>query len=372
MRVTQSMMTDNAIKWIQQQSELLSQASEISAAGKQINRPSDDPYATKQIMGDRTTISQYAQYMSNISEASTWIEASNTNLESVSDLLSTAEDSIKAQSSWGSTTVSDTIATMEDIYDEIVDLANTQFSSVYMYGGNNGTTTPFTDEVSISGGAASNIVFGLAASASTVTVTVTDSSGNVLRTLTPAGGTAGTNTISWNGCDSGGSLLSDGTYSFNVSATDSSGNAVAEYASYRGDSGGKSVIIGKDSTCTLNNNGGGIFTQALSSLSQAITALKNSTYSSDLSTSLGKTIGDAITQIQSEQVTLANVESQITATNTRLDDLTTTVKSNLSTVEVGDTEAAAVKLTAQENNYETTMAAISKVLKMSTLKDFLS
>ena len=70
MRVTQSMMVDNAIKWIQQQSELLSEASEVSAAGKQVNRPSDDPYAAKQILEDRANAFRiwpvYVEYLGGL------------------------------------------------------------------------------------------------------------------------------------------------------------------------------------------------------------------------------------------------------------------------------------------------------------------
>ena len=225
--------------------------------------------------------------------------------------MSEASTTIASEDSWGSDNVSDTLAYLEDIYDELLSYANTQLSSVYMYGGNDGTTTPYTDTTTVSSGTASDIVFDLAGSATSVTVSITDSSGNVVRTLTSSSGTAGTNTIAWDGCDASGNLLSDGTYSFTVSATDASGDAVAEYASYRGDEGGKSVIIGKDSTCTLQNDGSSIFSSALSSISQAITALKNSDYSDDLSNELSDSIDAAASVVESSEVTLSNVLSPI-------------------------------------------------------------
>ena len=372
MRVTNNMMMNNAIKWIAQQAVTLSDCEEVVSAGKQVNKPSDNPYATGRILADRTTISEYAQYMSNITDADTWISASSTTLESVSTLLTDAKSSITSETSWNASNASTTLEYLQSIYNELVDLANTKYSSTYMYGGNKANTTPFTDTVKISGGLASNILFALASSASGVTVKITDSTGNVVRTLTSSSGTEGTNTISWDGCDNSGNPLSDGTYNFTVSATDSSGDAVAQYAAYRGNSGGKTVTIGKNSTCILNNNGDKIFSQTLSSLSQAITAIKNDSYSSSLASEFGNSLKTAITQIKSEEVTLSNIKSQMTTSNTRLDDLTTTIKSDLSTIETGSTAEASVKLTAQETNYEATVSAISSVLKMSKLTSFLS
>jgi flagellar hook-associated protein 3 len=372
MRVTNNMMMNNAIRWIAQQATTLNDCEEVVSAGKQINKPSDNPNATGQILADRTTISEYAQYMSNITDADTWISASNTTLDSVSTLLTDAKSSITSESSWSSSSVSSTLEYLQQLYNEIVDLANTKLSSTYLYGGNNATKLPFTDTVSISGKTASDIIFGLAGSASSVSVKITDASGNIVRTLTPSSGVERTNAITWDGCDDGGNLLSDGSYNFTVTASDSSGNAVAEYTAYRGNTGRKTIILGENSTCTLNNDGGTIFSQALSSLSEAITALKNDSYSTSLASALGTSLKKAITQIQSEQVALSNVESQMTATNTRLTDLTTTIKSELSTVETGSIETASVKLTTQETNYEAAMAAISSVLKMSKLTSFLS
>jgi flagellar basal-body rod modification protein FlgD len=58
-----------------------------------------------------------------------------------------------------------------------------------------------------------------------VTLTVTDSSGNTV--YSGAGTTnSGDNTFTWNGQDTNGNQLPDGTYTLGVNATDSSGNAI--------------------------------------------------------------------------------------------------------------------------------------------------
>jgi flagellar hook-associated protein 3 len=372
MRVTQNMMTNNAIHWIAKQTERLNDAEIISAAGKKINKLSDDPAAAGQILADRTTISEYAQYISNISQADTWIETGNATLEAVGDLLDSARDIVTEEDAWNSDSAESFLEQMESIYDQVVALANTKFSSTYMYGGNNANTAPFADTVDISGGTSADIVFALAGDASDVTINITDFAGDVVRTLTISmGDRAGGNAIAWDGTDDDGNLLTDGSYDFTVSASDASGDAIAAYSAYRGDAGGKQVRIGDNGICTFHNDGGTLFSDVLKSLSQAITALKNSTYSNEITSGLSDALDDAIKQITAEQVTLANVKSLMTTADIRLVNMTTTLNDEISTIEVGSTETAAVQLSAQETVHETTLKAVSSILKMSKLSDYV-
>lgn len=371
MRVTQNMMVRNAIRWTLKQTEKLSDISTVVAAGKQVNKPSDDPDAAGQILEDRTAISEYAKYIANISESDTWIDTSNNTLESINSLLETAQDIIGSDDSWDSENTASYLEQLESIYGQIIDLANTKLNSTYLYGGDNSLTAPFADKVNVSGGTASDVVFALAGSASDVTVEIADPTGKVVRTLTvSSGGNEGANTVTWDGLDKDGNLLADGTYDFTVNATDSAGDAVAAYAAYRGDGGGKEILIGTNSTAILNNSGS-IFSESLSGLRQAIIALKNSTYTDDLASSLGDSIEEARKQITAEQVTLANVTSLLEISDKRLDKLTLALKSEVSTREVGDTEEAAVKLEAQTTVHEVTLQAVSSVLKAPKLSDYI-
>ena len=367
MRITQSMMTRDAIRWISKQTSKLNEISTIVASGKKVNKPSDDPTAAGQILEDRTTISEYAKYIENISKAGTWIEASNTTLETINSLLETAQDMIGSTDSQSADSY---LGELESIYDQVIDLADTRLNSTYLYGGGNSLTPPFAEQAVLSGGSA-DVIFALAGDASTVTIEITDGAGKAVRTLTLlSGGIEGTNTVSWDGLDDDGDPLPDGTYEFIVNATDPAGEAVAAYAAYRGDAGGKEIPIGESSTAVLNNDGS-MFSDALKSLSRAITALKNSTYTDDLASELSDSIGNSIKQITAEQVTLANVESQLETSSERLDNLTLALQNEVSTLEVGSTEEAATKLAAQETVHTVTVETVAKVLKMSKLSDYV-
>jgi flagellar basal-body rod modification protein FlgD len=68
--------------------------------------------------------------------------------------------------------------------------------------------------------------YNLASQAANATVTVTNSSGQVVYTGSGTT-TAGSNTFSWNGEDNNGNQQPDGTYTLAVNATDSAGGAIA-------------------------------------------------------------------------------------------------------------------------------------------------
>lgn len=372
MRITNSMTVNIMEYWLSKQKERLNDAAIVVASGRQINKPSDNPAGSAEILKDRVAISAYGQYESNIEQAQMWIDTSNTTLDAVSSLLSDAQDIITSASSEDDATTAEQYASqLESIYEQVISYANSLYSSTYMYNGNNSTAAAFENNTIISSGTTSNIVFDLADAATTVTIEITDSDGNVVRTLTITGATSGTNALTWNGCDDDGNTLSNGNYSFTVTATDASGNDVASYPSYRGNTGGKEITIGENSTITLNNNGSELFGDAIKALSQAITAFRdtdNNTVSvSDFSTALES----AISGIQAQQVTLSNQESQLSNATDRLDLLITSLTGRLSDLLVGSTEEAAVELTTQETVYETTVEAVSSVLNMDTLNDYL-
>jgi flagellar basal-body rod modification protein FlgD len=76
--------------------------------------------------------------------------------------------------------------------------------------------------------------YSLNSGASSVTLTVTDSSGNTVWTGSGTT-TAGSNSFTWDGKTTDGTQLSDGgQYSLSVTATDSSGNSVSGYTTVSG------------------------------------------------------------------------------------------------------------------------------------------
>ena len=88
------------------------------------------------------------------------------------------------------------------------------------------TITYEDDSLSVSDGTADALTFNLADDASDVTITIYDSDGDAVTSMSLSDVSSGTSTYSWDGTDSSGDTVEDGDYTYEVTATDSSGDSV--------------------------------------------------------------------------------------------------------------------------------------------------
>lgn len=80
------------------------------------------------------------------------------------------------------------------------------------------------NSVSFDGSSSTNLQFNLPVAASSVQISIIDSSGKTVKTGTLGQSSAGNNIATWDGTDNSGALLPAGLYSFSVSATAANGN----------------------------------------------------------------------------------------------------------------------------------------------------
>jgi flagellar basal-body rod modification protein FlgD len=80
--------------------------------------------------------------------------------------------------------------------------------------------------VELEAGESVNINFDLAANAESLTVTIYDESGTLIRTIEETGIEAGRQFTEWDGKDLSGNDVSGGTYTFKVTAADGEGNSI--------------------------------------------------------------------------------------------------------------------------------------------------
>jgi len=144
MRITRSMMVNNMAHLTERQLGRLNDASNVVASGKQINRPSDDPSAAGRILSDRASLSRYGQYESNLAQAETWIKISSATLETAGAMLAQAEGIMSSIATADATTSDGYLKTMENIYAQVRDLANSKNGSGYLYSGSLSDTAPFS------------------------------------------------------------------------------------------------------------------------------------------------------------------------------------------------------------------------------------
>jgi flagellar basal-body rod modification protein FlgD len=82
------------------------------------------------------------------------------------------------------------------------------------------------NQLSVVGGKALEASYQLPQAAKQVVVGIFDASGQQVATVNLGAQSAGSRTISWDGTDSNGKQVADGTYTYQVAAQDASGNAI--------------------------------------------------------------------------------------------------------------------------------------------------
>lgn len=106
---------------------------------------------------------------------------------------------------------------------------------------------------------ASQASFSLGEASAKTAVGIYDAGGNLVRTLDLGALKSGTNTLSWDGKNSTGSSVPDGSYSFKIAATNSQGKTISTTTSVSGTvtgikkSNGKVIIMIGDKSVTLDN-----------------------------------------------------------------------------------------------------------------------
>src|ERR1700730_10280553 len=119
MRISTSMLNQNAVNAIEQDELQLSQTQNQLSTGKSVNTPADNPVAMVQLLQLNSTNSQYQQYVSNGQAANTnltleeqALSTSTTTLQSIRDLV------VEANSG------SNSAADLKDIATQISSLEN--------------------------------------------------------------------------------------------------------------------------------------------------------------------------------------------------------------------------------------------------------
>jgi flagellar hook-associated protein 3 FlgL len=91
-RITSSMMTRSLLSDVNDVANRQDATRRQMSSGKQITKPSDDPYATARAMSLRTDLSGIKQHERNVAEAQSWMSVTDTTLSSITDLAQHARE----------------------------------------------------------------------------------------------------------------------------------------------------------------------------------------------------------------------------------------------------------------------------------------
>jgi flagellar hook-associated protein 3 FlgL len=135
MRITNQMMTTTIKRNVFRQSEQLLRNQEVLSSGKRINRPSDDPVGIGKVLDYRQSLSSFQQYDRNIQQAKNRIEFMETTLEGVEDLIIDAKNWAVNQAGSATADRDAAISSVQNIKEQILQLANSKMGSNYIFSG---------------------------------------------------------------------------------------------------------------------------------------------------------------------------------------------------------------------------------------------
>ena len=90
MRITPNTTLRNSLYNIQINRDRLDSLEEKISSGNNYNRPSDDPVATRLLVGLSDRMKAADQYNSNITKSDTWFQMTNVALTGITDFISQA------------------------------------------------------------------------------------------------------------------------------------------------------------------------------------------------------------------------------------------------------------------------------------------
>ena len=150
MRVTNKMLSNSFLTDMRSNLQNMRKLQEQMTSGKEIRRPSDDPFKVARAMQLHTDISTNKQYNENIGDTINWLDTTDTALGQVGDVLQRVRELLVSAGN-GGYSQNERLAIKDEINEKIGEVAqilNTNFDGAYVFGGTRGTTKP----VEVTGG----------------------------------------------------------------------------------------------------------------------------------------------------------------------------------------------------------------------------
>ncbi|KLV17828.1 MULTISPECIES: flagellar hook-associated protein FlgL [Niallia] len=144
MRVTQSMLTNNNLKYISNSYSDLQRLSDQITTGKKITKPSDDPVVAMKGMRYRTQVAEIKQYQRNLNEGYNWMENADTALDSANQILQKIRElTVQASNdTYDETARKNIVNEITTLQEQLVTLAETKVGDKYIFNGTDTASSP--------------------------------------------------------------------------------------------------------------------------------------------------------------------------------------------------------------------------------------
>ncbi len=144
-RITQSMVSSRVLTDLQNVSYKLSQTQQKLSSGRELTKPSDDPYATSKALSLSNDLEATQQYERTVNDATSWTNLTETTFNSINAAAQRARTLlVQAGNDTNGTTSRSAIADeIDQLVDEMKGDANVQYGGQYVFSGANTTQAPY-------------------------------------------------------------------------------------------------------------------------------------------------------------------------------------------------------------------------------------
>jgi flagellar hook-associated protein 3 FlgL len=144
-RITDGMTARLVLSDIQSVAERMSRSQERMSSGKQLTRPSDDPFATSRALMYREELAANVQYQRNAEDASSWQSVTDTALGQIGDLVQRARELVVrgANDTLDATGRAAIAGELDQITEAMKGIGNTQYAGRYVFSGSATQTEPY-------------------------------------------------------------------------------------------------------------------------------------------------------------------------------------------------------------------------------------
>lgn len=144
-RVTQNMLSTQVIRNIQTNYRAMSKYQEQVSSGKAINRVSDDPVKSVQIMSHRSALMETEQFKRNAEDGLTWLETTDRSLDDLTQVMQKVRElTVQGSNGVNNKDSLETIAMeLKALKGNIGDIANARLGDRYLFAGTATDTAPF-------------------------------------------------------------------------------------------------------------------------------------------------------------------------------------------------------------------------------------
>jgi flagellar hook-associated protein 3 FlgL len=145
-RITNSMISRSVLADLNEVSQRLAKTQRKMSSGKEITRPSDDPYATSRALTMRASLESSRQYQRNVGEAIGWQDVTDVALSKVSDTVQRVRELViqGASDSAGKTARDALAAEIDQLVESLKQEANASYGGRYVFSGTATNVRPYT------------------------------------------------------------------------------------------------------------------------------------------------------------------------------------------------------------------------------------